>query len=108
MIIQKPAIIAPPSETPEEVAQRTAIYTAMTAMAASNDPIIGVVAKMIYEYATPLKPGIWNDDLNKWERADDGEKRLCRMQAACAVMAIQSAMDSVEQAQNPKPKLIVN
>ena len=46
------------------------------------------MAIRIWELATPLKPCPWNDALQLWERADDHEKRLCRLQARVAIDAV--------------------
>ncbi|MDE2101429.1 MAG: hypothetical protein KGL39_29550 [Patescibacteria group bacterium] len=46
------------------------------------------VAKAIWENGTPLKAGPWDDDLQLWERADDQEKQICRLQAIAAIAAL--------------------
>lgn len=50
--------------------------------------LLEYVAIRIWEQATPLKPGPWNDSLQLWERADERDKRIALLQAKVAIDAV--------------------
>lgn len=56
------------------------------------------VARAIWEHATPIKPGPWNDALQLWDRADDREKRLALMQARIAIAAMREPTEEMVEA----------
>lgn len=74
--------------------------------------MIEKVARAIWEKATPLKPGPWNDDLNKWDRASDQERFICMGQARAAIAAMQEPTEAMigagEQAHYRYPSHIDN
>ena len=57
--------------------------------------MIEKVAIAIWEKASSLKPGPWNDALNLWERADSRDKFLARRQAKIAIEAMRDPTNSM-------------